>query len=431
MGFKLQKGISLIEVVVGFAILGLVSILVASLYFAHFRLFSNQSTAIEVASQNKIALGEITNQIREGESVVDTCSNCSGDTTSDTVFVLRLWPLDATGEVFDPGTSAYDYVVYKRDSTDNTKLIKKTIPHTTSSRTLDSKIIASQVSNLQFTYDNADKTLANVVTVTLTTSAIANKKTQTSNNTTKANLRNKQAAASPPPIPITMTPLAGNVLVNALGASSFQTTQSFDPANNSLVIVVVSGVDKFDGLASGSWETPTLSGNNLTWVHIPPTLIPSNNNDYGMSVFRAMGPNPTNGQLSITFPDPLQGILYSVVQFTNVNTSGLNGAGAIGNITAPPPVTNPSTSLTLNLPAFGSPNNATYGAIAIGGQDYDMTPGNGFSNIHEFGFSVLGIGGRQLTEWRVDNDTTVNASWTSNSGLVDSKGFAIEIKAAP
>lgn len=186
-----KPGFSIIEVVSGFALIGLVSILIASLYFAHFRLFSNQNTSIEVSSQNKTALNEMINQIRESQSVVSTCSACAGDTTGSTVLVLRLWPINASGEPFDPGASAYDYMVYKRDTTDNAKLIKKTLPDATSTRANQTKTISSNVSNLQFSYDNADPNLITEVTVELTNSETLNGKTQTSNQSAKAILRNK------------------------------------------------------------------------------------------------------------------------------------------------------------------------------------------------------------------------------------------------
>ena len=191
MGFRKTKpGISIIEIVSVSAIVGLISILVASIYFAHFRLFSGQNNAIEVSSQNKIALSELTNQIKESESVVSTCTNCGGDTTSSAVLVLRLWPLDASENPLDPpDESSYDYVVYKRD--ENTRLIKKTVPGPSTSRQSQTKIIASQLSALSFTYDNGDPNLASEVTVQISTSGTSNGKTQTINQSDRAVLRNK------------------------------------------------------------------------------------------------------------------------------------------------------------------------------------------------------------------------------------------------
>ena len=184
-------GLSLIELIIAFSVVGLVSLLVASVYFAHFRLFNNQNTSIEVSSQNRLALDEITNQIRQSESIVNTCTGCSGDTTSPTVLILRLWPQDSSGEPIDPGSSAYDFIIYKRDPTDNTKFTRKIIADAVSSRTSDNKIIATNTSDLQFSYDNADPTLASQVTITIATTANSGGKTITKTQSASAVLRNK------------------------------------------------------------------------------------------------------------------------------------------------------------------------------------------------------------------------------------------------
>ena len=59
-----RPGFTIVELLTSISIIGLVSLLVASIYFAHFRLFSNQNTAIDVASENKLALDEITKSSR-------------------------------------------------------------------------------------------------------------------------------------------------------------------------------------------------------------------------------------------------------------------------------------------------------------------------------------------------------------------------------
>jgi len=188
---NLLSGLSLVELLVGFAVLGLMALLVISIYFADFRLFSNQNTAIDVASQNKLALDEVTNQVRQSQSVVTTCTNCSGDTTGSQVLVLQLWTLNVSGEPADPITNNYDYIVYKRDASDNTKFIRKIVADGTSSRTSAEKLIATNISDLIFSYNNVDVTMATEVTVNLTTSAASLNKTHTTTQSAKALLRNK------------------------------------------------------------------------------------------------------------------------------------------------------------------------------------------------------------------------------------------------
>ncbi len=188
---KWRPGFTLAELTVAFTITGFMAVLVIAVYFAYFRLFSNQSTSLDLANQNKIAIDEITNQIRESQSVVTTCTSCGDDTTGSQLLILQFWPLNASGEPTDPTGSTYDYVVYRRDNTDYTKLIKKVIPDATSSRKASNKIIAGNISNLQFAYDNANVTEATEITVTLTASATNLSKTHTNTLSAKALLRNK------------------------------------------------------------------------------------------------------------------------------------------------------------------------------------------------------------------------------------------------
>lgn len=183
------KGFTLIEFLTGFAVFGLVTILVASLYFAYFKLFSNQNTLVDLSSQNKLVLDDITNQVREGQGVAATC--CGGDTTSSTVLVLRLWPLDAAGEPYEPPGNAYDFVVYKRDSQDLRKLLKNTVPDSASTRVAKTSILSSTVSSLAFTYDNADPTQASEITIDLENNQTTYGKTHTISQSASAVLRNK------------------------------------------------------------------------------------------------------------------------------------------------------------------------------------------------------------------------------------------------
>ena len=184
-----HAGLTLIELLVGFAVAGFIILLVASLYMAHSRLFNNQNAAIEVAVQNKIALEEITNQVRESQGVTASCCNPPGETTGANVLVLQIWPLDASGNPFDPGTN-YDYIVYKVDPADNTVLIKKIVPNAGSTRQASEKKIATKIATLNFTYDNAPPQTSEV-TISLTTSDIYLSRTHTITNSSKAVLRNK------------------------------------------------------------------------------------------------------------------------------------------------------------------------------------------------------------------------------------------------
>ena len=179
-------GLSLVELTIGMSIVGFIGVLIAALYFSHFKLFSSQNTRIEVASQNKIALEEITNQIRESAGVAASCCSPT-ETTGANVLVLQIWPLDANGEPTDPNPN-YDYIVYKKVAD---TLNKKVVPASESTRPAADDIIAVKISTLSFTYDNADLTQTAQVTINLTTQDTVNNITQTDTKTSTAVIRNK------------------------------------------------------------------------------------------------------------------------------------------------------------------------------------------------------------------------------------------------
>lgn len=188
---RYRQGFTLPEILVGLAIFGLISTLAAGIYFAQFRLFTNQNTALEIASQNRLAIDEIVNQIRESQAVTASC--CGGDTTSQTALVLVIWPTNGADEPYQPSPTAFDYIVYKQDNTDTTRLIKKTVPDPSSSRSANTQIIATKLApgGLQFTYDNQDPSGAAEVTVNITTQGYSGTKTHTTTQSAKAILRNK------------------------------------------------------------------------------------------------------------------------------------------------------------------------------------------------------------------------------------------------
>lgn len=193
MAFKTKKlkGITLIEILIATTIMAILVLLVGTAYFAHFRIFSNQSTAMDVTTQNKLALDEITNQVRQSQSVAAGCSACGSDTTGASVLILQLWPLDAQGNPTDPGTSNYDYIEYKLDQT-GTKLTKITHPYSGSTRPAGTQIIASSLNNLQFTYDNPTPASADQITINIsTTQTNLYGKTFTTTDSSIALLRNK------------------------------------------------------------------------------------------------------------------------------------------------------------------------------------------------------------------------------------------------
>src|SRR3990167_3494256 len=190
-GYRLQArrvtrflpGITLVELVTSIAILGVLSLMIGSVYLAHFRLFSSQSASIDTSAQNKIAIEEVSNQIRESNGVVDSClaqNPCGGHQSGNSKLVLQLWPLNASGAPFDPTTNAPDYIVYRLNNPPNDKnFVKSVYPNLSilnTRKAMTDKILASNVQILAFSYVPAVPGTSEV-TVSITTQPKNSKET--------------------------------------------------------------------------------------------------------------------------------------------------------------------------------------------------------------------------------------------------------------
>lgn len=198
-----------------------------------------------------------------------------------------------------------------------------------------------------------------------------------------------------------------------------QATASITPGANRLVLATITTQ------GGGPPATPTATGNGLTWVQVATVTYNTVADPFKrITLFRAMGSAPSAGAVTFDFGAETQvRFAWSVVESNNeVDTGGTNGSAAV--VQSATNNANAVTSLTVTLAAFGSANNATYGAFGISVIEV-QAPGAGFTEIHDIGPAAETI--RIHTEWRSDNDTTVDQSSVT---AADRGGIAIEIKAA-
>ena len=194
-------------------------------------------------------------------------------------------------------------------------------------------------------------------------------------------------------------------------------------ANNLLLLAVLSeSVAENDGAVPSS-----VTGNGLTWV-----LIASATTDtYGaVSLYRAMGSSPSAGAVTINFTNTQIGPLWQLSEFSGIDTGGTNGSAAIAqSATVAGGV---GANLSVTLAAFGASGNGTFGAFGTyldnGGSSVTHTPGSGFTEIYDAWIDAGGWTDTLQTEWRLDNDTTVDATLSETS--TNWGGIAVEIKEA-
>jgi len=216
-------------------------------------------------------------------------------------------------------------------------------------------------------------------------------------------------------MPVTISALTSDI--DSTNATVY-TTASVTPTANRLVLILIHC--RSDEATQA--DPTSVAGNGLTWVKVNSVKYKVGvNEDRSIWVYRALGASPSAGSIVITFPTTKFDCHWSVVEFADVDTGGTNGSVAVvQSVTNAGAGTTPSVTLA----AFGSVDNATYGAFGAGNATVNLfAAGAGFAEIHE----VNGQSSSIMSEWRNDNDTSVNATISVSIAW---GGIAIEIKYA-
>jgi hypothetical protein len=147
-----------------------------------------------------------------------------------------------------------------------------------------------------------------------------------------------------------------------------------------------------------------------------------------VTLLRRLSGSDSTGTHTIDFAAQSQeNIRWSIDETdATVDTGGSNGASAVVQSVTNSAAT--ATSLTVTLAAFGSASNATFGCFGLSADGVVGTPviteGTGFTQLTE----IAAVDASLFTQYRNDNDTTVDCSSTLTH--VTLGGIAIEIKAA-
>lgn len=211
--------------------------------------------------------------------------------------------------------------------------------------------------------------------------------------------------------------MAGVIAENLLATGSnvdqtSYTTASVQCPRNVLLVLFVSS-----SVGSGTPNVPTVTGGGLTWTAHTNQLQGTRR----ITMFRAVGSAPTAGALTIDFGGQTQNqAMWALTALHHADIGGTNGSDGIvqtvGNSASG------ATSGTITLAAFASSANATLGAHYHAANEA-TTEGTGFTQVSNRNQGSPGVA--QNIEFRDDNDTSVDASWSTNVAWM---GIAAEIK---
>ena len=197
-------------------------------------------------------------------------------------------------------------------------------------------------------------------------------------------------------------------------------TASISPNADRVLLAIVNGLR----LSVALDAAPTCSGLGLTWVEVATVayrhgeLAPDRTR---MSIFRAIGPGPTTGAVTFTFPETQARATFAVLELRGTKTGGGDGADAIVQTVISAQATTSTPLATLAI--FSDAANATFGA---GGWSLPPNatgvPGTGFTELVDIQVAPEGTG--LYVEFRPENDTSVDLTY---SLAVRNVLFGIEI----
>lgn len=146
--FFLRPGLSLVELITSFAIIGVLALMLGSVYLASFKLFNAETTTIDLQTNAILAIDDLQDTIRVAKRV-ETCTigGCGGPGSDEVDKISLIYePLDSNNKpmngnasrdnycagypVWDPGNPLpfWDHIWYEKVGTD---LIKTTYTYST------------------------------------------------------------------------------------------------------------------------------------------------------------------------------------------------------------------------------------------------------------------------------------------------------------
>jgi len=208
---------------------------------------------------------------------------------------------------------------------------------------------------------------------------------------------------------------AANLTADTSTTAGPYTTASVAFANNKLYLVSV-----WNRIGTTQVDVSSITGGGLTWVQVlgDGTLT-------RCEVWRGLVTSgATTGALTITMSAAPARVAWSIDEFTGVDTSGANGSGAVVQSAAS---SGTATTLSVTLAAFGDAvNNAAFGSFLHRAQE-TSTVEAGYTALSNSAYGAVSSLGT-MAEWKVGQDTTVSASWTTSAAAA---AVAVEIKMAP
>lgn len=203
------------------------------------------------------------------------------------------------------------------------------------------------------------------------------------------------------------------------------TTAVLAPAANALCLVFVGSI------AAAAPPIPTLSGGGMTTWTQHDSHLSVTDGTMRISLFRALQAAPgAPAAISIAFGAAQTRATWSVLQFTNVDTSGVNGAGAIVQDVVGDGASTNGVEYDVTMAAFAD---AVNNAAVFGSNPRTTVAPSGSAGMTAYipaGAPYPSNGCAFIGEWKVG----LTAPWKIGATVADNVAWTaigVEVKAAP
>lgn len=189
---KHRPGLTLLELLISMAILGIIVVVVSNLFIAAAQYTASEQTRITVGESNSRIFSTLDRTVRQGKAILSSATiNSVLYNTSDMSMVFTLPSIQIDGTL-TPTTS--DTAVLFTDTiiTNNHRLRLIIEPDASSYRDAVDQIITDHVADVYFRYNDEDPTMANSVTITVTNSQSILGRAFTQRNLVNLTLRNNE-----------------------------------------------------------------------------------------------------------------------------------------------------------------------------------------------------------------------------------------------
>lgn len=212
---------------------------------------------------------------------------------------------------------------------------------------------------------------------------------------------------------------AGSPIIQSGTDATSYATASWTPAADRLIVVCVE-----NSFGAGAPNTPTISGNSMTWSEVVNYQPDTSGTQYRLTLFAAKtGSSPTTEATTVDLGGQLAAGCSAL--FVEWNGADLTGTAVQAIVqTKNGTVDSSGTDQSITLDAAIGSGNASAGYIMHQAVEA-TTPGSGYTEIGPA--QHTGPSSSLTSIYKLAGATLVDASWTTSAGR---GGIAFEVKAA-